>query len=154
MTIRPAKTDDIPLLAEFWYDQMALLSQKSPAIRLAPNALQEWEAYAKKALHEAIILVAEKDGEILGGIIGQESRNAPALLPERFGLIVYLLVDMHSPAYQTNTASLLVKAMQEEFRGLGLSQCRVAVAAYAPVEQGFWRGLGANLLEEGFWIRL
>jgi L-amino acid N-acyltransferase YncA len=154
MTIRPAKVEDIPYLAEFWYDQMALLSQKSAAIRLAPNALAQWQSYAESILKDAIVLVVEQDGVILGGIIGQESKNAPALLPERFGLIVYLLVDMHSSAQQTNTASLLVKAMQEEFRGLGLSQCRIAVAAYAPVEQGFWRGLGANLLEEGFWIKL
>lgn len=156
MTIRPAKLSDIPYLAEYWYDQMALRSQKTAAFRLAPDALAQWESYAKAMINDerAIVFVAEREGEILGGIIGQEAKNAVGLLPEHFGLIVYLILDMHSPQHQENTAGSLVKTMLGAFRAKGLKQCRITVAAQSPIEAGFWRGLGANLLAEEFWMSL
>lgn len=156
MTIRPAKLSDIPFLAEYWYDQMALRSQKTAAIRLAPDALAQWEAYAKALLGDAsaIVFVAEREEEILGGIIGQEAKNAVGLLPDHFGLIVYLILDMHSPQRQAITAGSLVKTMLEAFRAQGLKQCQIMVAAQSPIEAGFWRGLGANLLAEEFWMSL
>jgi hypothetical protein len=156
MTIRPALRSDIPFLAEYWYDQMALRSQKTAAIRLAPDALGQWAAFAKDLLDNetAIVLVAEREGEILGGIIGQEAKNAVGLLPERFGLIVYLILDMHSPLHQQNTAGALVDAMKEAFRAQAIKHCRIAVAAQSPIEQGFWHGLGATLFAEEFWIVL
>jgi hypothetical protein len=156
MTIRPAKLSDIPFLAEFWYDQMALRSEKTAGIRLAPDALSSWENYAKEQLgsERPIFLVAESEGEILGGIIGTVSKNEIGLLPEQFGLIVYLILDMHSPQIQQNTAGALVKAVKDYFRQQGLKQCRIAVASQSLIEQGFWRGLGANLLTESFWMDL
>lgn len=154
MTIRPAKSQDIAFLAEYWYDQMALLAQKNPAIRLAPNAQKQWESFAHSALSKAWFLVAEHDGEIFGGIIGTKLDNAIGLEPKQVGQIRYLILDMHSPKTQYNTASALVQALLERFKEAGLSQCRITVAAQAHVEQGFWRGLGANLLEETFWMAL
>jgi hypothetical protein len=156
MTIRPAELRDIPFLAEFWYDQMALRSQKTAGIRLAPDAIAQWEAYAREQLEDktVIFLVTEREDEILGGIIGEVQKNAIGLLPERFGLIVYLIVDMHSPQLQQNTAGVLVQAVVERFREQGLKQCRIAVASQSLIEQGFWRGLGANLLTETFWMAL
>jgi hypothetical protein len=156
MTIRPAKLSDIPFLAEFWYDQMALRSEKTVGIRLAPDAIRSWENYAREQLEteRPIFLVAESEGQILGGIIGIVSKNEIGLLPEQFGLIVYLILDMHSPQIQQNTAGALVKAVKDYFRQQGLKQCRIAVASQSLIEQGFWRGLGANLLTESFWMDL
>ena len=156
MTIRPAKLSDIPFLAEFWYDQMALRSQKTAGLRLAPDAIAAWEAYAREQVdsERSIFLVVEGESEILGGIIGIVSKNEIGLLPERFGLIVYLILDMHSPQIQQNTAGTLVKALKDLFRQQGLKQCRIAVASQSLIEQGFWRGLGANLLTETFWMAL
>jgi hypothetical protein len=156
MTIRPAKISDIPFLAEYWYDQMALRSQKTAAIRLAPDAIHQWEVYARDLLanETAIVFVAEHKGEILGGIVGQETKNMPGLLPEYFGLIVYVILDIHSPHMQQHTVGDLVNAIKEAFQAWGLKQCRITVAAQAPIEQGFWRGLGANLFAEEFWMLL
>jgi hypothetical protein len=156
MTIRPAKLSDIPFLAEFWYDQMALRSQKTAGIRLAPDAIASWENYAREQLENerSFFLVAEGEGEILGGIIGTMSKNEIGLLPEQFGLIVYLILDMHSTQIQQNTAGALVKAIKDTFRQQELKQCRIAVASQSLIEQGFWRGLGANLLTETFWMDL
>jgi hypothetical protein len=156
MTIRPAKLSDIPFLAEFWYDQLALRSQKTAGIRLAPDAVAKWESYAREQLENesSLFLVAEGASEILGGIIGIVSKNEIGLLPEQFGLIVYLILDMHSPEIQQNTAGALVKAIKDYFRQQGLQQCRIAVASQSLIEQGFWRGLGANLLTETFWMDL
>jgi GNAT superfamily N-acetyltransferase len=156
MTIRPAKPSDIYFLSEYWYDQMALLSQKSRLIRLAPNARSQWENYAESLIAKTDIFffVAERENEILGAIIGRELENTIGLIPERYGMVEYLIVDMHSPHRRENFIGQLLNHLKTAFRERGLSHLKVSVAAYTPVEQGFWRGLGANLLEETFWMAL
>ena len=95
MLIRPAKKTDISLLAEFWYDQMALYSQKQSIIGLMPDALEQWQSYAQAILNDDTIyfLVIQRDEEVLGAIIGHIADNDVGLLPRQYGVVDQLILD-------------------------------------------------------------
>ncbi|GAB5490264.1 MAG: hypothetical protein Phog2KO_04790 [Phototrophicaceae bacterium] len=154
MIIRPAEKTDISLLAEFWYDQMALYSQKQTIIRLMPDALEQWQSYAQAILEDDTIyfLVIERDNEALGAIIGHIANNDVGLLPQKYGVIDYLILDLHSPHKRKNAVNNLLSALKERFFQQNISHMMVRVPKYSLVEQGFWRGLGASDLDNSFWM--
>src|SRR5688572_14741537 len=98
LTIRTVEPEDIPVLSEFWYDNMALLQQSTPHVRLLPNARRYWEASMAQivAVHDVIFLVAEVEHELLGCIIGRIASNQPGLAPQYIGSIDALILDLHS----------------------------------------------------------
>lgn len=154
MIIRPAEKTDISLLAEFWYDQMALYSQKQTIIRLMPDALEQWQSYAQTILnHDTIsFLVIERDNEVLGAIIGHIEENEVGLLPRKYGVIDHLILDLHSPHKRKNSVNNLLFALKERLSQQNISHMMVRVPKYSLVEQGFWRGLGASDLDNSFWM--
>ncbi len=154
MTVRPVNHFDISTLAEFWYDGIALRSQKQSAIRLMPDAIEQWEEYAAILLYdeEATFLLVEIEGEILGCIVGRVADNQPGLLPRKYGIVEQLVLDLHSPHKRKNAVNELLEAIKNYFRQKDISHIMVRVPAYSPVEQGFWRGLGLTHLEDTFWM--
>ena len=154
MTVRPVNHFDISLLAEFWYDGMALRSQKQSAIRLMPDAIEHWEEYAAILLYdeEAIFRLVEIEGDVAGCIVGRVVDNQPGLLPRKYGIVEQLVLDLHSPGKQKNAVSELLNAVKNYFLKQDISYIMVRVPAYSPVEQGFWRGLGLTHLEDTFWM--
>lgn len=156
MTVRPTTARDIPLLSEFWYDQMALRSQKQSAVRLMPDAQEQWQDYAIDLLLDelSIFLTAESNGDILGCAIGRIENNQVGLLPQQYGLIEQLVLDLHSPHKRKNAVSELLEALKSDFRQKDISHIMIRVPTYSPVEQAFWRGLGLVHLEDTFWMDL
>jgi|GEM_PF-4149351 len=156
MTVRPVTVADIPLLAEFWYDGMALRSQKQTAIRLMPDAMTRWSAYAESLIDDSdvIFLAVELENDLPGCIIGRVEKNIPGVLPERYGLIEQVVIDMHNPHKRQNTITELLDALKADFRRKAISHIMVHVPVYSSVEQGFWRGMGLKHVEDTFWMEL
>ena len=154
MIIRPAENPDISLLAEFWYDQMALYSQKQNTTRLMPDALEQWQSYALAILEDEAVyfLVIEDNNEVLGAIIGHIENNGAGLLPQKYGVIDYLILDLHSPHKRKNSVNNLLSALKDRVSQENISHMMVRVPKYSLVEQGFWRGLGASDLDNSFWM--
>ena len=154
MIIRPVQEDDISLLAEFWYDQMALLSQKQSFIRLMPDALEQWRRDAIAIMQDDLrcFLVVVLEDDILGAIIGQIKTNKAGLLPRKYGVIDQLILDLHSPHKRKNAVNSLLDALKSYFHQQEISHMIVDVPVYSLVEQGFWRGLGATQLNNTFWM--
>lgn len=155
LTIRPAVQEDILVLSEFWYDNMALMQQSNPRIRLLPDARHQWEVAMQSISVEqnAIFLVAENAAELVGCVIGRVTANKPGLAPERIGVIDTLLLDLHSKKLQGAGRELL-QAVKSRFIDQHVSQLQVAVAAQATVAQAFWLGMGAKKTDEIFWMLL
>lgn len=156
MTIRSVTANDIPLLAEYWYDQMALYSQKQAMMQLKPNADEVWQAYAQSLLHdtEVAFIANECKGELLGCIIGRITTNKIGLLPEKYGQVDDIILDLHSPHKQHNTVTELLAALKNYLFEKNIVHLIVHVPNHAPVEQAFWRGLGATHIEDTFWMNL
>lgn len=156
MPIRDVTIDDIPVLAEFWYDQMALRSQKHAAIKLAPNALTQWEIFAHTCLYDddLVFLLAEIDNDIIGCAIGRIQANQVGLVPAQVGIIEQIIFDLHSPHKRKNAVTELLEAIKAYFRQSDIQYIIVQVPTQSPVEQGFWRGLGLSHLDDIFWMDL
>lgn len=156
MTIRLTTSDDIPILAEYWYDRMALLSQKTRTIRLMPDAQSQWSKYMQTLLHDdnTICFTAEIDGEILACMIGMLEANQAGLLPQYYGKVSDIVLDLHSPHRQQGTVNALLTRLKQHFQKRGLSEMIVTVPIYASIEQAFWRGLGARHYQDTFWINI
>lgn len=156
LTIRALHIEDLPILAEYWYDHVALQAQKHAAIALMPDAEQHWIDAMQAHLQDAQTLayIAALENEIVGGLIVTIVPNAPGLLPVSVGEIVAIVLDMHSPHKRHNIMSYLLDHASTDLAEQGITTLRVSVPAYAPVEQGFWRGLGATHITDTFWIAL
>jgi hypothetical protein len=154
MIIRSTTHDDISILAEYWYDRVALLSQKTATIRLAPDAQAQWSQYAKSCLSDsnAISFTAEIDTEILGCMIGIVEANQAGLLPAYYGKINDIVLDLHSPQRQHGTVNALLTRLKQHFQERGLSEMIVHVPIVANIEQSFWSGLGARHYQNTFWM--
>lgn len=156
MIIRLTTIDDIPILAEYWYDRMALLSQKTKIIRLMSDAQIQWSLYLQTLLIDdnAICFTAEFDGEVVGCMLGVIEANQAGLLPETYGKISDIVLDLHSPHRQQRTVSSLLTRLKQHFQERGLSEMIVHVPISANIEQAFWNGLGTRHYQNTFWMEL
>lgn len=156
LTIRALHIEDLSILAEYWYDHVALQAQKHTAIALMPDAEQHWIDAMQVHLQDTQTLayIAALENEVFGGLIVTVVPNAPGLLPASVGEIVAIVLDMHSPHKRHNTVSQLLDRATTDLAAQGIQALRVSVPAYAPVEQGFWRGLGATHIMDTLWIAL
>jgi ribosomal protein S18 acetylase RimI-like enzyme len=156
VTIRATVLADIPILSEFWYDQMAWLQHTNPRIRLAPDARHQWEMAMSRLLSQpnAIMLTSVLDDDVVGAILATILPNTPGLLPERIAQVTTLIVDIHTPHRQHGTGRYLLAALKNSLAEQHIAQLQVVVAATAVVEQAFWRGLGAKNNDDIFWMAL
>lgn len=154
--IRAIQGQDIPLLSEYWYDWMALQSQTHPHIRLAPQARVVWEQsmQVQILLPSTIAYSAERDGEILGCIIGRIVDNQAGLLPLRYGFVDYLLVDLHAPKQRPALGGVLIDAFRTHLLEQQLTVMCAHSGAFSAVQQAFWRGEQAKHIGDIFWIDL
>ncbi|MCA9915554.1 MAG: GNAT family N-acetyltransferase [Anaerolineae bacterium] len=153
MHIRQAHPEDIPLLSEFWYDQMAIWQQNNRLLRLLPDARDRWEAATSEQLQsEAIVfLTAEIENTLVGGIIGEIVPNLPGVAPQQIGLIRDLIVDNHSELGR-GVGRELLEACITVLRERGIQQVQVRIPTQAAVQQAFWRGVGASNGMDIFWM--
>lgn len=156
MTVRLATPDDLPLLAEYWYDQVALRSQKHISVRLLPDAEARWQQYAHTLLQadHAQFLIAELEGDVLACAIGHIEPNEIGLYPPMIGRIDNIILDLHSPHKRKNAVTELLDALKQYYRQSDIQHIIVTVPTYSPVEQGFWRGLGLHHIKDTFWMDL
>jgi ribosomal protein S18 acetylase RimI-like enzyme len=145
---RAATLADIPILVELWYER-ALLQQ----LQLAPDARDRWAAAASTWLGEkdTAIFVAENDDQLLGYVVGRVQPASPGLIPEWQGVITEIAIDVHH--YHGGVGRLLVNAIQTWLRSRNMEQFLVSVPHRSPLEQAFWRGLGAVRWMEVLWIK-
>ena len=155
LTIRDAEIVDIPMLSEYWYDNMALLQQLNPRVRLLPDARQQWEVAMRQiiTMPDVIFLVAANESELLGCIVGRIAPNQPGLAPQFIGVIDNLILDLHSQK-QKGAGRELLQAAKNRFIDHDITQLQVTAAAQAAVAQAFWLGMGAKKSDEVFWMML
>lgn len=157
MIIRLTTMGDIPILAEYWYDRMALLSQKTKIIRLMPDAQAQWSQYLQTLLadNDAICFTAEFDSEVVGCMVGIIEANQAGLLPQNYARITDIVLDLHSPHRQQRTVNSLLTRLKLHFHEQGLSEMIVHVPISANIEQAFWSGLGITRhYQNTFWMEV
>lgn len=153
VSIRKATSEDIRALAALWQEKRTLLQQSDRRFRIAADARRQWELSAQNWLcdQRCAIYVAEKETTLHGFIVGWLPAGIPALSPEMPGLITELVIDAHT--YQGGLGRMLLQALREWFHAHGMERMAVFAPHNAPVEQAFWRALGAVEWVDLMWIR-
>ena len=140
-------------MASLWLEKMALQQFGDRRMRLAQDgaerrvcAMQGWlqdESYC--------LLVALTGGQAAGYIVGCEHPGAAGLLPERQGQVLELTVGLHTD--MNGLGGRLWPQLHDWFRQRDLEEFIVNVPVRQPVEQAFWRSLGATEMTGMFWMK-
>jgi RimJ/RimL family protein N-acetyltransferase len=154
MNIRPARAADLPLLSEYWYDRAALLQQMGAPLKLLPDARSHWEAAAATWLHadDTYFLTCVINNEAGGALVGRIEANQPGLAPERYGRVLQLIIDLHTPQFQQGMGGALLRAFQARLRDNDITRLIAAASVALAVEEAFWRGMGAHRTQTIFWM--
>lgn len=156
MHIRAAQQTDISILSEYWYDNMVVLQQTHPYLELMPNPRQAWEHQATQWIADDSVkmLASTYRDSLTGCMIGVICDNSPGMMPRQYGLVLQYFLDLHTIYPTLGTGQALFDQMKRAWMHETINQCRVRVWPNAPVQQAFWRGMGAKPRDEHFWLSL
>jgi GNAT superfamily N-acetyltransferase len=151
--IRPCVSTDLSELVRLWHEQAVLQQQFDRRLQLHSDARARWLEAASGWLADAHckLLVAVREADILGCIVGRLESASPGLMPETVGLIVEIVIDAH--AHQGGLGSHLFDALRRWFDEQGVKQIIVRVPRRHPVQQAFWRAQGATEWMDILWIK-
>jgi L-amino acid N-acyltransferase YncA len=152
--IRPATSADVPAMALLWHEKMTIQQQTDRRFQLAPDAQEEWSQAMCGWLDDSCyaVYVAERNGALVAYVVGRIQDNPPGLRPARIGTVIEMAVGVHS--YQSGLGKQLLKPLNLWFAGQGITSIVAYVPRRQPVEQAFWRALGATELTDVMWIKL
>lgn len=153
VTVRPAKPVDIPVLAKLWLEKIVLVAQSDARFKLSPDAAAHWSTGAIQWLSDTrcMIYTAEQEDNLTGFAIGWIQTAPPGVLPERIGVVTELVLDMHQ--YQQGLARALLTPLREWFNAQGAGAVVALVPHRHPVQQAFWRSLGATEWIDLMWVK-
>ena len=156
-TVRPAKPEDIPQLAEYWYDNAVLFQQMQPGVMLAPDAISQWQQAAEGwLLAEDVIFLTglTENGYIVGGIIAAICPNHPGFAPDQYARLLEIVLDIHTPHTQGGTGGILLDALRNALVDREITRLEVMAPVQIAVQQAFWRSAGAKRIHDTFWLKL
>lgn len=152
--IRPATSADVPAMSSLWYEKMTIQQQTDRRFQLAPEAQVEWAQAMGGWLKDSCyaVYIAERSAVLVGYVVGRIQDNPPGLRPARSGAVIEMTFGAHS--YQSGLGKELLKPLNLWFAGQGITTIVAHVPRRQPVEQAFWRALGATELTDVMWMKL
>jgi GNAT superfamily N-acetyltransferase len=153
VTVRAVALADLPEIVLLWYDKMVFQQQYDPRFKLMPDATAKWLSAAEGWLADSHygIFGAERDGHLLGYVIGRMMAAPVGLMPEQLGCVVEMTIDSHS--HEGGLGRLLLNALEDWFSKRDIHYIVACVPHRGAVEQAFWRANGAAEWVDLMWIR-
>ncbi len=137
MDIRPAIPDDSPILSHLQYEYRVILSQFDPRFATSVQQHTDWpQLIWNKA--SAVLVGLDKSEAIAGYICGH--------IDTATGVMDEMVLDAHQ--YHSSLGRLLWQHLQAWFHKQNAMKHRIHIPRYHPVEQAFWRALGAEDLRK------
>ena len=154
-SVRHALQSDAARMAAIWHEAAEALAKADPRVRLAENAAAVWQAALDQWLAQpnmALFVAVDAQQTVVAYIIGECVPNAPAFLPERYGVVRDLAVDFHAKSGRLGRE--LLNALRAWFAAQGITELTARVPYRHPVAQAFWRALGASKSADEFWLKV
>lgn len=153
ITVRPALEADLPHLVHIWYEKWTLLSQTDQRVRLASDARERWISGARAWIEAADVQLvsALTNATPIGYTVGRIVDAPLGLIPDKMGVVMDIALDGHGN--YPGAARMLVGALSGWFAARGVEQIVIWAARRQPVEQAFWRSLGAVEWMDGLWLK-
>jgi ribosomal protein S18 acetylase RimI-like enzyme len=144
MNIRILEKQDVDLLAPL-VDQFVSANKTLP---YRPDYRNAFRDSARKVLNDAnaVIFVAEEEGEIVGLITGRISDNGGIILPEKIGYISITVV--LSKYRRKGIARRLWERLNEWFLSKEIEEVQLYVVPNNDEARGFWQDCGFSLALE------
>ncbi|MBZ0308253.1 MAG: GNAT family N-acetyltransferase [Anaerolineae bacterium] len=148
--VRQAKASDIEELQRLWKERSEVYI-KDPRIKMTAEiwcqAILSW-----LPREDVRVLVADRNEQLIGYIIGWTRENLPGLTPAYYGLVSELSVDGHCKQGGVGTA--LLAELKVWFKSKNLTTVEIRVPHLQAIEQAFWRANGASDYYDHMWYRL
>ena len=154
LIIRAATIDDIPAMSMLWHEKMIIQQQSDRRFRLSSDSRLAWSRTVSGWLDEPCytIPVAERNAEIVGYLVARVDSAPPGLTPAQVGVVLELAVGAHS--YQSGLGRHLLESARHWFVKQEITHLVAYVPRRQPVEQAFWRALGATELTQILWMEI
>lgn len=153
--MRPTLFNDLPILAEYWYDKMVLRQQYNPYIRLSATAQEDWlvSAHAWLTTFPDLCMTTAIDTEIIGAVFGAVQNNLPGLLPVQIGLVHELVIDLHTHHNRQHSGTQLIMALREQLHAMQITELHIIQPLGMVVESAFWQSMNAKKYTENYWMQ-
>lgn len=154
VTIRSAAPTDLPQMASLWHEKAVLQHQVDRRFTLLPDGPARWSEAAAGwlASDQYRVLAAEREEAIIGYIVGMIEAAPPGLTPERVGLVVELVINVH--VQQHGLGRQLLDSLRPWFAEQQLVVMIARVPRRGAVEQAFWRASGATEWFDYMWMKI
>lgn len=154
MEIRPAESSDLESASQLWFERINLLQQTDGQIKHLPDAKEAWRSHARRWIADEMVhfLVSAKSENLIGLIAVRVVDGMPGLRPQRKGLLLDMVIDLH--ATHPGLSERLLNQAKRWLSAQKVTQLEVDVPARYPVEEAFWRAQGAELRFERRWLRI
>lgn len=156
-TIRAATRDDLPQMLRLWREMMDFHASRDPRFRpmASPEGENAWASYLRKDILGSdtwCALVAERDGRLLGQILGELREPAPVFQPATYGYVTDIVVE--SGARRAGVGRSLFEALREWMVDRGAAYLRLQVLSSNEASQSFWRAVGCADHSDILWYDL
>ena len=145
ITIRKAVPEDRAAIGELWWEMMVFHREcDARAFRLKPReeATEIWLKHLAECMEDGkqIVLVADAGAELAGFAMGRLGEDPPVFDIPPHGFVTNFLVS--EKWRRRGVGRRLYEALVEHFRGQGVEEMRLGVAARNPASNAFWREMG------------
>lgn len=149
--VRNATLDDLAELKRLRQERMDVYLKAEGRLVAAEET---WFSAIQASLEDerATLQVADREGQLIGYMLAWVWQNPPMLSPEKMGLVTEMSVDGHCKQGGVGTAMLA--SVVEWFKSQELSHFEIRVPRQHPIEQAFWRAMGAEIFVDHFYYRL
>jgi GNAT superfamily N-acetyltransferase len=153
-TVRRAVAEDMDELLRLCEERREVYLKAERRMLPFADAQNGWRESVLSwlARDDAAVMVAARDEALIGYIIGWVWHNPPATEPQKFGLVSEMTVDGHCKQGGVGTA--MFDGLKDWFRENKLDVVEVRVPRVQPIEQAFWRAIGAQPFVDHMYYRI
>lgn len=152
--IRNAKAGDIAFVIGLWQGMMEESGRADERLEAKEGAEVIWARWAGERMRDqnSIVLVAEKEGGLVGYCMAYVEKSLPVHKMKEHGYISDVYVDESERG--KGLASELVRRMLDFFREKGVKAVQITVAVRNEKAQKFWGKLGFADFTNRMWLDL
>lgn len=142
MQIRESQPDDVGSLVELWIELMDFHRDRDPFFTRSADAHDRFGEFVKTKMDssEAVVLVAEQDGSLIGFSMAMVRDYPPVFETVRHAFIQDVIVTER--ARRQGVGKRLYEATLAWIRLQGVSRVELEVATTNPVSKAFWYEMG------------
>lgn len=145
---REASTQDVPKMIELWKEFIDFHKARDPFFSRAKEGPENFGKFILENINkdDAIVYVAEANGEVVGHILATIQSYPPAFEIKRYGLVNDLAI---SSGYRRNgIGTHLFSIVREWFIEKGMKRLEIEVAISNEVSTSFWNKMSLKPYKE------